>query len=218
MSSLAKKEIPLLLTGIIGLIILLAYFVEFPPLQNAAGTLTNFGSIITGIMIGVGLVNLVIIHGKNVIDQRKGTWPFSLWLIISMFGTIFVGLWAGVPWGSAGNDIWLFLNNYIRSPISITIFSIFGFYVIAAAVHALKIKSIETALFLISAIVVFLWNAPIGSVIWSGFPGLGAWLLAVPTGGAFRGVLLGASLGLISMGIRILTGRERGYLKLREEE
>jgi hypothetical protein len=214
-SILKRREIPVAIAGIIGIVLLLAYFVKYEPLQTTASTLTSWGTVLTGLMLAVGLINLCIVHGNRVVKREKGMWPFSLWLLVSMFGTIIIGIWAGVPW-SRDNEVWQFLYTYVNTPISQTIFSLFGFYVISASIHALRARSFESMLFLISGLVVFFWAAPIGSAIWPGFANLGDWFMATPTAGVYRGILLGISLGLISFGIRVIIGQERGYLKVRE--
>jgi len=61
-----------------------------------------------------------------------------------------------------------------------------------------------------------LYNAPAGSVIFGPlapqFNDLGDWIMNVPNMAGFRGILIGAAVGAISLGIRVMTGRERGYL------
>ena len=57
-----------------------------------------------------------------------------------------------------------------------------------------------------------LGNAPIGELLWSGFPNLKLWILAVPNNAARRGIVLGMFIGTVGVALRIFTGRERGYL------
>ena len=52
------------------------------------------------------------------------------------------------------------------------------------------------------AIAVMLKNAPIGAIIWQGFPGLGTWILDVPSTAVNRAILIGVGLGAIIYGVR----------------
>lgn len=210
-SILKRREIPIGITALVGIILLLDYFVKFNPLQSTAATITSWSTVLTGVIIAIGLCNLTIVQGNRVLKKAKGQWPFSLWLVVSMYATIIIGLWAQVPWGME-NDTWRFIYTYINTPITQTISSLFGFYVISAAFHSLRAKNAESMLFMLSALAIFFWAAPIGSVIWPGFSTLGNWLMTIFTAGVYRGVLLGISLGLISYGVRVVIGRERGYL------
>jgi len=209
---LKRKEIPIVITAFVGIVVILSYFVTFDPLQSTANTITSWGAIIVASMLFIGLINLCQVHLNRIMKREKGVWPFSAWLLVAMFGTIIIGLWAGVPWGGT-NDSWVFIYTYINTSISQTIFSLFGFYVISATIHALKARNLESGIFLISSFIIFFWAMPVGTYIWAGFSPLGDWVMNVLTAGAYRGILLGISLGLISFGIRVIAGIERGYLR-----
>jgi len=70
---------------------------------------------------------------------------------------------------------------------------------------------------LVSGIVVMLMNAPIGTIIWSGFPVVGSWIMKTPVVGAQRAFMITFVLGTVAIGVRTLLGMERGYLG-REED
>jgi hypothetical protein len=55
-------------------------------------------------------------------------------------------------------------------------------------------------------------NAPLGELIWAGFPELGSWLMTYPSGGVYRAIILGIGLGMIVIGLRTLLGFEAGYI------
>jgi hypothetical protein len=85
--------------------------------------------------------------------------------------------------------------------------------------RALRAKNIESGLLLIVGIIALARNAP---AVASGLPIIvpwEAWISAVPTTSAQRGIMIGASLGAIALGIRTMIGRETGFLgKLTEAE
>ncbi len=57
-----------------------------------------------------------------------------------------------------------------------------------------------------------LGNVPIGEKIWSQFPTIGNWLMDVPNLAGQRGMLIGAGIGGIASGLRVLLGIEKSYL------
>jgi hypothetical protein len=76
----------------------------------------------------------------------------------------------------------------------------------------MRARSIESALLLITGVIVMLRNAPIGNVIWTGFPVIGSWLLDVPSVAGNRAVFIGVGIGTVLLGLRVLLGYERSYL------
>jgi hypothetical protein len=76
----------------------------------------------------------------------------------------------------------------------------------------MRARSIESGLLLITGVIVMLRNAPIGNVIWTGFPVIGTWLLNIPNTAGNRAVFIGVGVGTILLGLRVLLGYERSYL------
>ncbi|MBN8550913.1 MAG: hypothetical protein J0M12_16490, partial [Deltaproteobacteria bacterium] len=82
-------------------------------------------------------------------------------------------------------------------------FSLLGFYIAAAAYRAFRIKSLESALMMVAAVIVMLGQIPFGLWLWDGFPELRLWLLSVPNSGAFRAIKLGAAVAGLIMAYRM---------------
>jgi len=53
---------------------------------------------------------------------------------------------------------------------------------------------------------------PLGEKIWDGIPLLTDWIMNVPQLAAKRAILIGAALGGIATGLKILLGIERNFL------
>ena len=214
MSKYVKREIPLMLCFIAGMINIAQYFFNIPELTTANTKLNNWVMIMGGTMIGLGTINLFMIHIRRVQRRTAGQWPFSIWLMFGILFSIVLGFWEKLPWNvpvlETVYNKWLYIN--VNMALSITIFSLFGFYVVSATIHALQLRSLESALFMFGAVVVFLWNAPLGGVIWEGFLPFGSWISANITGSTFRAVTIVMAIGILSLGIRILLGQERGWL------
>ena len=71
---------------------------------------------------------------------------------------------------------------------------------------------------LIAAIIVMLGRVPLGQLLTRNWPeavqlpNMTEVIMAYPNMAAFRGILMGAALGVMAMGLRIILGIERSYL------
>ena len=109
--------------------------------------------------------------------------------------------------------LYLVCFDGLFNPLCMSMFSLLGFYVATAAFKAFKIKSFESFLMMLSALIVILGQVPFGVKIWDGFPSLRMWLLSVPSTGAFRAITLGAFIAGLVMALRMwfsLEGNDRG--------
>ncbi|RMG40515.1 MAG: hypothetical protein D6719_10715 [Candidatus Dadabacteria bacterium] len=82
-------------------------------------------------------------------------------------------------------------------------FSLLGFYIAAAAYRAFRIKSAESTLMLLAALLVMLGQIPFSIWIWDGFTDIRLWLLSVPNTAAFRAIKIGAAVAGLVMAIRM---------------
>jgi hypothetical protein len=112
---------------------------------------------------------------------------------------------------------WLYNSSYFA--LSATVYSSLGFYMTSGLYRALRIKNVESGIFLVVGLVVLAKNAPALSVYFPILASWGSFIENVLTTSAQRGIMIGGALGAISLGIRTMTGRETGFLgKLTEEE
>lgn len=214
MSTYLKREIPLTIAFVVGMIMLTDYFFRVPEISTIASKILNWTLIIGGTMIGLGVINIFMIHIRRARRRIPGQWLFSIWLMFGIVFMFFLGVNEGLLTGRTLTDsplyTWFYIN--VNMATSVTIFSLFGFYVVSAAIHAFQVRNIESLLLATGAIIVFLWNAPVGGAIWQGFGPLGTWVSDTIVGSTFRAVTICMAVGVLSLGLRTLLGRERGYL------
>ena len=82
-------------------------------------------------------------------------------------------------------------------------FSLLGFYIAAAAYRAFRIRSAESSLMMMAAVLVMLGQIPFGVWIWSGLPDVRLWLLEIPNSAAFRAITFGAGVAGLVMAFRM---------------
>jgi len=73
-----------------------------------------------------------------------------------------------VPWGthvSARGGLFLWMFDYIFTPLSATMFALLAFFVASASYRAFKIRNFEATLLLVSGIIIMLGRVPIGNKI-----------------------------------------------------
>jgi hypothetical protein len=114
-------------------------------------------------------------------------------------------------WGADGRfRTWIY--DYVFAPCNATMFALLAFFVASAAFRAFRARNVESALLLGSAIVILLARAPIGRALWSSLPDLAQWILDIPSNGSRRAILMGAAVGAIATGLRVILGLERSHL------
>ena len=91
-------------------------------------------------------------------------------------------------------------------------YAMLAFWIASAAFRAFKARTLDATILLCVGIIVMLGNAPIGEIMWSQFPALRSWLMTVPAMAAVRALYIGAAIGGIAVGVRVLLGIERGHL------
>lgn len=109
------------------------------------------------------------------------------------------------------NQLYKFLYQGLYVALGAAIFALLAFYVVSAAYRAFRIRTIESALMMFSALVVMLGQITFGVWLWDGFPEVRLWLLSVPSSGAFRAITIGASIAGLIMALRMWLSIETDY-------
>jgi len=219
-----RREVPIAITFIVGMFMIVDFFVPHAYVSASAEELKQWGTIIIAASILLGIGNLLRVHSKKIARKEEG-WGYSIVLLVIMAVMLWFGLWPGATLGP--NEMvgtveegsyfnWMFLNMQV--PLQATMFSLLAFFIASAAYRAFRLRSAEASLLLIAAIIVMLGRVPLGQAITQNLPEKAQlpWLTEVimeyPNMAAFRGILMGAALGVMAMGLRIILGIERSYL------
>jgi hypothetical protein len=215
-----RREIPLLITMIFGLWMIVDFFVPAPMVGAIAQRLRDWAIIITAFAYFLGAANVVQVNARKI-SRRERDWRYSIVLLAGLFITAFLGLVFGVTpdkgaGGRAFNDIFL----YVYTPMQSTMFALLAFFIASAAFRSFRVRSVEGTLLAVTAVLVMIGRVPVGAVISDAlhlpqalrFDTVQAWIMDVPNLAGKRAILIGAALGAIATGLKIVLGIERNYL------
>jgi len=229
-----KRQIPLFIAFVMGILFIVQYFVPHKISQDLLVAPNKWLIIIGGISILLGLSSLMHFHYTQIKRAQPG-WGYSL-VMFAAFGIMVTagflpsiikwflpetppdmdpGNWLGFlplkPGIQEGNAVfWIFLNGI--SPFMATMFSLIGFFIASAAFRAFRARSAEATLLLIAALIIMLGQTPLGGMIWDRIPDIMVWIFNVPNTAARRAILFGIAMGSIAFSLRIIFGIERTYL------
>lgn len=211
-----RREIPLAITFIFGLIMLLNNFFTVPlggetTLATLAEDIGGWVIIVSAFALGLASVNLIKLHGNTIARQRPG-WINSLALIVALVAFAGVGIIAFHTDSATIDKLNSNMFNNLLSPLGAAMFALLAFYIGSASYRAFRMRSLEASILLVGAILMMLGRAPIGELFWSKFPVISKWLLNVPNTAGQRAIMMGAAIGAFVTSLRILVGIERGHL------
>jgi hypothetical protein len=211
-----KRELPLVLTGIIGLVTILGFFIPHQVISRPADFLQQSAVIVVAFGYVLGAANLLKVNLESI-SRRQSDWPYKLVLVAALVATVTIGLMDGRGWQQSGSrSMWIYRNLY--SPMSATMFALLAFFIASAAFRAFRIRTFEAGLLAAAALVVMLGRVPLATLVTSGLPEWlrievwQEWIMNVPQNAAKRAILIGAAMGVMATGLRVILGIERAYL------
>ncbi|MFP4456391.1 MAG: hypothetical protein ACLFPS_01910 [Clostridia bacterium] len=199
-------KIAKIISLVIAIILILQFFLISDTINSYGNTITSWNIVIAAFAMGLAAINLIRIHVKRI-QLKRPNWVNSLVLIVVLIAQAGVGLFLGDS--SAQYD---FFFNGILNPLGSTMYALIAFWIASAAFRAFRARTIDSTALLAVGVIVMLGNAPIGEVIWDQFPVMQDWLMNVPAMAAIRSLYIGAAIGGIAVGVRVLSGIESGHL------
>lgn len=211
-----KRELPLFLTAVIGLFMILSFFVPHQFVSVPADFLQQCAVIVVAFGYVLGGANVLRVNFDGIY-KRQPDWPYKIVLAGSLLVTVFFGLKEGRTWQDPSSvSMWIY--NQLYSPMGATMFALLAFFIASAAFRAFRIRTMEAGLLAAAALIVMMGRVPIGDVMTQWLPEplrLGAvqdWIMNFPQNAAKRAVLIGAAMGVMATGLRVILGIERSYL------
>ena len=204
-----KREVPLLISMAAGIFVLIGFFVPHPAIRTTYDDIQQWVIIVVAFTYVLGMANLLRINVEQV-RRRAKDWPYKVALVAALLITMAVGFSEGSRYLNDGTRFsWIY--NTFYSAMSSTMFSLLAFFIASAAFRAFRVRTVEALLLAIAAFILMLGRVPIGNVIHPLLPQAADWLMEIPQNAAKRGILMGAALGVMATGFRIILGIERTY-------
>jgi hypothetical protein len=214
-----KNLVPVVLTAIVGILLILSFFVPHPLIADPAQILQDWAIVIVASGYVLGTANVYRVNGEAAIKRQKD-WIYKWVLLGSMTLVMVIGFFFsnGTRFLDAGSPFkWMY--DWMYSPMQSTMFSLLAFFIASAAFRAFRIRTVDAALLAVAALIVMIGRVPIGNLITSGLPDAwqlptwANWLLEWPQNAAKRGIAIGAGLGVMATGLRIILGIERSHMR-----
>ncbi len=211
-----RREVPLLITGIVGITFVVKYFVPHWPFSQMDAWFSDWFSVISACAIILGALNLLKISALKVMDRKKD-WGYAAVVIASFALIMVIGLADGTDYRNPGTNFdWLYV--YVFIPLSATMYSILAFFVASASYRAFRARNFEATLLLVAAFFLMIGRVPVGDVI-SGFMPVGwrlsdlaTWVMNYPQTAGQRAIMIGIGLGVVSTSLRVILGIERAHI------
>jgi hypothetical protein len=190
----------------VGLLVLAGFFVDDNSVDAIGAYLVRTASIVAAFALLLGLINLTAAHVNKIRTRGRG-WGYSVFLLGALAVTLALGFGTGGP-ASAWMKRWF---ESVLFPLEATMYSLLAFFFVLAAYRAFRVRSFESALFVLFGVIVLLGQMPVSTVLWEQLPALKDWVLDVPVLAGMRGIMLGVALGTLATGLRVLVGVDRPY-------
>jgi hypothetical protein len=212
-----KREIPLFLTAVIGLFMILSFFVPHQLVSVPADFLQQSAVIVVAFGYVLGGANVLKVNFDGIYKRQPG-WIYKLVLVLALIITVAIGLAEGRKWQDpASGSMWIY--DHLYSPMQGTLFALLSFYIASAAFRAFRIRTTEAGLLAAAALIVMLGRVPIGDYLtgwiplkWLQLSAVQQWIMDNPQNAAKRAILMGAAMGVMATGLRVILGIERSYL------
>jgi hypothetical protein len=213
-----RREIPLIITGFVGAIYIVTFFI--PALQFVETVSTDWILIIQAFAIWLGALNLMKINLIKLFTGKKERVYAALTVLafLVMVGAGFAPLFRGSReyMAEGGMFEWLFGAFYV--PLNATMFALLAFFVASASYRAFRARNREATLLLLAAFFVMMGRVPLGDIITGFLPDgwrMSAWadvIMNYPQLAGQRAIMIGIALGIVSNSLRLVLGIERSHI------
>ncbi|MBN2340138.1 MAG: hypothetical protein JXX29_22345 [Deltaproteobacteria bacterium] len=201
-------RLPYVVMAVLGLFMLVQYYIPHSAVQTPKALLLQWKQPLNGFIILLAILGIATAHIRKVYRQER-RWGYSIITLVSMAAMIFMGFVFGVQDGTVFSD-WF---KYLISPIEATMFSLLAFFVGSAAFRAFRARSVSATVLLVSATLVMLALIPVVAQHIPLISDVSEFILKYPNTAAKRAILIGVSLGAISVALKTIFGIDKTLLE-----
>ena len=203
-----KHKVPLVIIFLFGIFMILQYFVPHQAVGSLAGVFQRWAIVVLSFAYVLGVTNILRVNGSKIV-RRKEDWPYKLVMVAALVTTLSIGIVQGLA-----RDTFFIGRIYMRMymPMMATMYASLAFFIASAAFRAFRIRTWQMGLLAVTALLVMVGRIPlVYSFVWNRYPELVEWIMNVPNVVAYRAILIGAALGGVATGLRVIFGIERTY-------
>lgn len=209
---LFRRQLPLLVTMLTGLIFAAQYYIPHPASEAMLTSVTKWMQIIGGFALVLGITSLFHVHAVKIRRKDAG-WGYSLILYAGIVGTIIAGLLSRGKESVEGvMTAFGWTYSFVMVPLQGTMFALLAFFIASAAYRSFRARSREAAVLLTAAVIVMMGRVPLGEYLLPITGDLSQWILNVLNASVRRAILIGVSLGAVALSFKVIFGIERSYL------
>jgi hypothetical protein len=218
-----KRLIATLIAGVTGLLVLIDFGGRVAPIDLLARTVVEWAAVLAALALVVGLLSVAGGHAGRV-ARRSPDWLYSLLLLAAMLLVIVGGTVIGpAPTADGGMGFVLFPQSLVEQPVRLlfealyqplaaSFLALLTFFSLSAALRALRRRTAEAAVIVLVAALA-LTAAALPQLQAAPMVGDGMrWISDYVALAGARGLLLGAALGAVIAGVRVLLGFDQPYL------
>jgi len=215
-----RREIPIIITFVTGLLMVIDYFVPHSPFGGLSGRFEVFFTILFSLATILGILALSKINIEKIYQKRPG-YGYNIVLLVGLVVMILCGL----IWGIGEGTPFDFMYMNLMMPMQSTMFSLLAFFVASASYRAFRARTPEATLLLLAAFLVMLGRVPIGYQMtkwvpevlppWMHslqLPEIANWIMDFPNTAGQRAIMIGAALGIAATSLRLVLGIERAHI------
>jgi hypothetical protein len=192
----------------------------------------NVSQSVVALSYGLGVVSLLVVHFRSLVRKKEG-WGYSSVVLVSFVLMIVFGLLnkyspstqvfpaTGINGKIDAADIFNLLFNGGLTQLDSAMFALIAFFIVSASYRAFRIRTVESSLLMISALLVMLGQVTLGTAITSGLPTTGVlshlrlenisqYILLEINAPAYRAIIFGISVGFLATSLRLWLSLERG--------
>jgi hypothetical protein len=217
-----KRLIATLIAGVAGIIVLLDFAGSVPRIDLLAQLLVSWAATLAALALLVGLLSVVGSHLVRVLRQRPD-WGYSVVMLVAMLVVIVSGTLVGFWDDGTGTKIVILPQSLVEQPIrdlfrafyqplGASFLALLAFFSLSAALRALRRRTADALVIVFVAVIVLALTA---LPQLDALPMLGEsvrWVSDYLVLAGARGLLIGAALGALVAGVRVLLGFDQPYL------
>lgn len=214
-----KRLIATIIAGVVGVIVLIDFVNSSSPLALFARTLVEWGALLASLALLLGIVNVIVNHIGRIIG-RQPDWGYSLVLLAALIVVVIAGVAYPLRTPDGGFTV---PQNLVEEPIrelfavvyqplAASFLALLAFFSLSAALRAVRRRS-RDALVIVGVAMLVLVISALPQL--DAIPLIGEsvrWFNDFIVLAGARGLLLGAALGALVAGVRVLLGFDQPFL------